>query len=78
MPDNQQHCAMKIIIEEGPFSYSVDWSKYDKIDAGWLDEYFADVPEVIDAVIDLLECVFSPEKIEKELRKRYGEKEGGA
>ena len=64
---------MKFIIEDGPFSYAVDWSKEDKIDGGWLDEYHASVDEVLDAVIHLLGCVYPEEKIDEELKRRFGD-----
>ena len=64
---------MKFVIQDGPFSYSVDWSVEDKIDGGWLKEYHADVEEMLDAVIHLLGCVYPEEKIEEELMNRYGD-----
>ena len=64
---------MKITIQDGPFSYAVDWSVENKIDGGWLDEYHAPVDEMLDAVIHLLGCVYPEEKIEEELRDRYGD-----
>ena len=63
---------MKFSIEDGPFSYEVDWSKEDKIEDGWLNEYCPPVNEALDAVVHLLECIFPEEKIEQELRKRVG------
>ena len=63
---------MIIIIQDEPFSYSVDWSVEDKIDGGWLEERHASVDEMLDAVIHLLGCVYSPADIEVELRDRYG------
>ena len=63
---------MKITIQDGPFSYAVDWSVENKIDGGWLEEYYAPVGEAIEAVIQLLECVYPEEKIEAELMDRYG------
>lgn len=61
---------MKFIVEDGPFSYAVDWSKEDKIENGWLNEYCPSVEEALDAVVHLLGCVFPEEKIEQEMRKR--------
>ena len=64
---------MIITIQEGPFSFSVDWSVENKIDGGWLEEYHAPVDEMLDAVIRLLNCVYPPDKIEEGLRNRYGD-----
>ena len=64
---------MKFVIQDGPFSYSVDWSVENKIDGGWLDEYHASTDEMLDAVIHLLECVYPPDEIDEELRRRYGD-----
>ncbi len=61
---------MKFSIEDGPFSYSVDWSKEDKIDGGWLDEYHPSVEEMLDAVIHLTKIVYPADKVEEELRKQ--------
>lgn len=54
---------MKVIIEDGQFSYSVDWSKLDKIDGGFVDEYMPSVEEAIDAMLRLLENRFSRDAI---------------
>ena len=60
---------MKFVIEEGPFAYEVDWSKENKIDGGWLDEYHPSVEEMLDAVIHLITIVYPEDKVEEELRK---------
>lgn len=54
---------MKIIIEDCQFSYAVDWSKFDKIDGGFVDVYMPSVEEAIDAVLRLLENCYSKEAI---------------
>ena len=63
---------MKFVIQDGPFSYSVDWSVENKIDGGWLDEYHASTDEMLDAVIHLLGCVYPEKEIEMQMRKRLG------
>ena len=60
---------MKISVQDGPFTYMVDWSVQDKIEGGWLEEYHASTEEMLDAVIHLLECVYPEDEIEKEMRK---------
>ena len=62
--------SMKFTIQDGPFTYSVDWSVQDKIEDGWLEEYHASTDEMLDAVIHLLECVYPEEEIRKELENR--------
>ena len=61
---------MKFIIQDGPFSYSVDWSKEDKVDGGWVEEYNPSIEEMIDAVIHLLECVYPEDEVKQELASR--------
>lgn len=63
---------MKITIQEGPFFHLVDWSVENKIEGGWQEEYHASVEEMLDAVIHLLSCVYPRDKIEQELKNRYG------
>ena len=50
---------MKIILEDGPYSYQVDWAKDPELDEG-------DVPTVEDCIesfLRLLENIYSPKKI---------------
>lgn len=63
---------MKVSIQDGPFTYMVDWSTEDKVKDGWLEEYNPSTEELFDAVIQLLECIHSGEDIEKEMRKYLG------
>ena len=50
----------------------MDWSVENKIEGGWLEERYPSVEEMLDAIIHLLECVYPPDEIEEELRRRYG------
>ena len=61
---------MRFIIQDGPFSYSVDWSVQDKVDGGWVEEYNPSIEEMLDAVIHLLECIYPAETIKEELTNR--------
>ena len=54
---------MKITIQEGKKYYSCDYSVNDKIDGGFLDEYFPPVNEAVDDVLDLLACVYDRKDI---------------
>lgn len=68
---------MKVSVQDGPFTYLVDWSTQDKIENGWLEEYNPSTEELLDAVIQLLGCVRSEDEIEKEMRKYLGLDEKG-
>ena len=61
---------MKISVQDGPFTYSVDWSVQNKAEGGWLEEYHASVEEMLDAVIHLLECVYPEDEVKQELTNR--------
>ena len=52
---------MNFIIEDGQFSFSVDWSKLNTIEGGWENEYFPSAKESIEAFMRLLENVY-PQK----------------
>ena len=54
---------MKITIEEMSCSYSVDWSKEDKIEGDFVERYYPSVSEAIETFFRLLENCFSREKI---------------
>ena len=54
---------MKITIQEGTKFYTCDYSVNDKIDGGFLDEYFPPVNEAVDDILDLLACVYSRKDI---------------
>lgn len=60
---------MKIIIEDGNYTYSADWTKENRIDEGWFAEYHPNIEEVLDAVIHLLGCVYPGEGVEEAIRK---------
>ncbi len=54
---------MKIIIEDGCFSYQVDWSKKDMVMDGEAIEYRPDLEECVESFLCLLENVFPQKKI---------------
>ena len=60
---------MKFIIEDSPFIYQVDWAMKNKIDGDTIDEYRPDLEESIEAFLELLENIFSKEKIVSYLKK---------
>ena len=62
LPILQRKNVMKIIIEDECFSYQVDWSKQDKIEDGFLEEYRPDIEDVFESFLHLLENIFSEEK----------------
>ncbi len=54
---------MKYIIEDGPYSYQVDWGKMNKVEDGFVEEYHPDIQESVEAFLRLLENVHPREKI---------------
>lgn len=54
---------MKFIIEDCPFIYQVDWAMKNKIEDDTIEEYRPDLEESIEAFLELLENIFSREKI---------------
>lgn len=62
---------MKLIIQDGPYSYQADWSQEDKIEDGWLKEYYPTPAEVVDAILQLIGCCYNRQKVEEELKERY-------
>ena len=50
---------MKIIIEDGPFSYQVDWAKNPELEEGDLPS----IDDCIESFLRLLENIYSKEKI---------------
>ena len=54
---------MKFLIEDKQFTYSVDWSKYNKEEGGFIEEYFPEVNEAISDFIQLLYNLYPKEKI---------------
>ena len=60
---------MKITIQLGEYSHTYDSSVDDKIEGGWLKEYFPPVEEAVDAALLLLGDVYPRAEIAKYLRK---------
>ena len=60
---------MKFIIEDGSFSYQVDWSKENKIVDDFLQEYHPSCIEALDAFMKLLTNIYAPEVIAKCIAK---------
>lgn len=54
---------IKISIQEDAFSYTVNYSHHDKIDGGFLHEYFPSPKEVIEDFLRLLENIYDGEEI---------------
>ena len=51
---------MKFIIEEDSYTYSVDWSKENKIIEGFEEEYFPSCREAVEAFMKLLANIYPP------------------
>lgn len=62
---------MKVTVQDGNLLYVADFTLNDKVEDGFLEEYYAEPEEVIDAVIHLLGCAYGEEEIEDALRERY-------
>ncbi len=60
---------MKITIEDGCFSYQVDWSKKNTIDDGEINEYRPDLEECIESFLCLLENSYPKHKISSYIAK---------
>ena len=54
---------MKITIQDGTMFYMCDYSVNDKIDGGFLDEYYPKVSEAVDDALELLGCVYGREEV---------------
>ena len=54
---------MKYIIEDGSFTFSVDFDKQTKVEDGFEEEYFPSCQESIDAFMRLLTNIYPPAKI---------------
>lgn len=63
---------MKLLLEEGPFIYSADWSRENRLEDGWLNEHTPSIEEMLDAVFHLLKNIYPADKIDDELKRRYG------
>jgi hypothetical protein len=60
---------MKITVQDGEFTYSYDSSVNDKIEGGFLEEYYPPVEEALEAAIALLWNVYDRVEIAKALLK---------
>lgn len=54
---------MRYVIEDGQFTYSVDWTKLDTVEGGWLKEYYPTPKESIEALMRLLANIYTPKDI---------------
>lgn len=59
----------RIIIEDCPFIYQVDWAMKYTVKDDTIDEYRPDLEESIEAFLTLLENIFLREKIAAFIRK---------
>ena len=59
---------MQIIVKSGEFTYSYDSSVNDKIEGGFLEEYFPPVDEAVDAALTLLWNVYDKREIARALK----------
>lgn len=66
---------MKITVQDGNYFYIADFTVNDKIDGGFVEEYYAEPDEVISAVIHLLGCAYGASKIQKALMKEFGQQQ---
>ena len=55
--------TMRFVIEDDVFSYSADWSKENKIEDGFVEEYHPSCQESLEAIMKLLTNIYSPENI---------------
>jgi len=60
---------MKITIDTGKYSYSVDYSKENKIEGGFVDEYSPTPKEILEDICNLLENLYGREKIDQAVRE---------
>jgi hypothetical protein len=60
---------MKIIVQDAEFTYCYDSSVNDKIEDGFLHEYFPPVEEAVDAALTLLWNVYDKGEIARALKK---------
>lgn len=59
---------MQIIVKSGEFTHIYDSSVNDKIEGGFLEEYFPPVDEAVDAALTLLWNVYGRGKIARALK----------
>ena len=60
---------MQIIVKSGEFTHIYDSSVNDKIEGGFLEEYFPPVDEAINAAMELLWNVYDRKVIAQALKK---------
>ena len=60
---------MKFTIQSGEYSHTYDSSINDKVEGGWLHQYYPPVEEAVDAVLLLLGDVYPRSEIAKYLKK---------
>ena len=54
---------LKFTIQEEEYIHTVDWTVKDKIEGGFLEEYFPPVDEAIDSFLRILGNIYSEESI---------------
>ena len=59
---------MQIIVKDNEFTYTYDSGVNDKVDGGFVDEYYPSTEEVLEAAIKLLWNLYSPKEIAKTLK----------
>ena len=60
---------MQIIVKDAEFTYSYDSSVNDKIEGGFLEEYYPPVEEAVDVAMTLLWNVYDKAEIARVLKK---------
>ena len=60
---------MRIIVQDAEFTYSYDSSVNNKVEDGFLHEYFPPVEEAVDAALTLLWNVYDKGEIARALKK---------
>lgn len=54
---------MKITIQDNTMIYSCDYSVNDKMDGGFLTEYYPSCKEAVDDALELLSCLYGREEV---------------
>lgn len=60
---------MRIIVQDAEFTYCYDSSVNDKIEGGFLEEYYPPVEEAVDVAMTLLWNVYDKAEIARVLKK---------
>ena len=60
---------MKFSIQTGEYTHTYDSSINDRVEGGWLHQYYPPVEEAVDAVLLLLGDVYPRDAIAKYLKK---------